>query len=309
MSKVGAARGFWLSLLVVGAVVAGPATTLAAGPRDLLPDLRMKPPVSMRITHQATNAGPNRRLLRFTARMVNNGEGPFTVRGKRTCSTTDCKMTLRQRIMRSDGSAHRVLTDQRSRFNVNDGHNHWHVMNVERYMLIPVTTAGDQIVENTRSAKVGFCFFDTDANKLGLPGAPTHPVYGKPGCATGNPESLKINEGLSVGWLDLYPWDIASQWIDTTGLPNGHYLLCETADPKNAWLENHENNNEAWARIRISRDADGHDHLTWSSSGQSRCSGQVPGAPAAVWNIDPVESEPVLFGQDAQVTCVIERPS
>jgi hypothetical protein len=165
------------------------------------------------------------------------------------------------------------------------------------------------VVENTRAAKIGFCFFDTNANKLGLPGAPQHPVYGKPGCATDHPESLRISEGLSVGWLDLYPWDIASQWIDTTGLPNGDYLLCETADPNEAWLESHENNNEAWAHVHISRDAQGHDHLSSSLSGKGHCKGQLPNAPAAVWKVPAVDSEPVLFGQDAVVSCAIQRPS
>lgn len=306
MSMIGAARGLWLSLLVAGAVVAGPTATAAAGARDLLPDLKMKPPVEMRITHQTTGHGPNRRLLRFTARMVNVGEGPFNVRGKRACATSECPMTLKQRIRRSDGSGRSVPTDQRARFDVGDGHNHFHVLDVERYMLIPIDTVGGEVVQNTRAAKVGFCFFDTNANRLSLPGAPQHPIYGKPGCASGHPESLTINEGLSVGWLDLYPWDIAAQWIDTTGLPNGHYLLCETSDPNNAWLETHENNNEAWAHIRITHDAHG-DHLAQSSSGNGHCAQQVPDAPAAVWKIDPVESEPVLFGQAAQMTCLIDR--
>ena len=304
MSRFRAARGVWLGVLIAGAVVLGPPASAAAGARDLLPDLKMKPPAEMRITHQATGAGPNRRLLRFTARMVNVGEGPFNVRGHRGCATSACEMSLSQRIRRSDGSARSVATDQRARFNVGDGHDHWHVIGVERYMLIPINVAGDQVVQNTRSAKVGFCFFDTNANQLSLPGAPRSPVYGKPGCATGHPESLRINEGLSVGWLDLYPWDIASQWIDTTGLPNGEYLVCETADPNNAWLETHENNNEAWSHIRI----DG-DHLSQSASGNGHCAKQVPSAPAALWKIDPAESEPVLFGQSAQVTCVIERPA
>jgi hypothetical protein len=299
----------WLSVLVAAAVVLGPPGSAAAAARDLLPDLKMKPPVEMRITHQTTSRGPDRRLLRFTARMVNAGEGPFNVRGKRACSTSACQMTLKQRIRRSDGSARSVPTNQHAKFNDGDGHDHWHVLDVERYMLIPIDTVGDQVVQSTRAAKVGFCFFDTNANRLSLPGAPQQPMYGKPGCASRHPESLRINEGLSVGWLDLYPWDIAAQWIDTTGLPNGHYLLCETADPNDAWLETHENNNEAWAHIQITRDAHGNDHLSQSSSGNGHCAQQIPNAPAAVWKIDPVESEPVLFGQAAQMTCVIRRPA
>jgi hypothetical protein len=295
--------------MVAGTLVAAPQIALADGPpRDLLPDLRMKPPTAMRLTHQQTAAGANRRLLRFTAKMVNAGDGPFHVHGKRDCATKECPyMELSQRIWMSDGSRRSVPTTERGKFNVRDGHNHWHVMGVERYVLIPMDASPETMVETTRSAKVGFCFFDTDPSNLSRPGAPQHPVYGKAGCATGRPDALKINEGLSVGWLDLYPWDIASQWIDTTGLPNGRYLLCESADPHHAWLETRNSNNQAWSQIELWQETDGRDRITELSSGRSSCSDQIPEAPAALWDIDPEESEPVPFGQAAEVLCVIER--
>jgi hypothetical protein len=310
MSTTPAARGFWLTMLVVFTFIAAPNVVAADGPpSDLLPDLRMKPPSAMRITHQRTSAGAKRRLLRFTARMVNGGDGPFHVHGKRDCATSACpEMDLTQRIRQSDGTTRSVETDEKAKFNVRDGHNHWHVMAVERYVLIPMDATPETMVETTRGAKVGFCFFDTDANNLSLPGAPNRPVYGKAGCATGRPDALKINEGLSVGWLDLYPWDIASQWIDTTDLPDGRYLLCESADPRHAWLESKENNNQAWSQIQLWHDNDG-DHIKELASDRSSCSDQIPQAPAALWSLDPAESEPVPFGQAAALLCPIDRKS
>jgi hypothetical protein len=300
-------RGVWLALTVALALLAMPQVAAAdPPPRDLLPDLRMKVPNEMRITHQSTSAGPNRRLLRFSARMTNVGEGPMTVRGTRPCNTDECPlMSLKQLILRSDGSVRKLSSQQKARYNVGDGHHHFHVLHVERYMLVPLEVPADQTVKNTRAAKVGFCFFDTDANDLSLPGAPHSQVYNQTGCGTRS--SMKITEGISVGWADRYPWNIALQWIDTTGLPDGRYLVCETADPRNDWLETREANNEAWSEIRLWRNSTG-DHLEQLSSGRSPCADQVPDAPTALWELDPPEAEAVRFGEAAtDLDCTIER--
>src|SRR5437868_2197190 len=96
-----ALRALLAAALLLG-LAASPAVA-APHARDLLPDLRMRPPVDMRITHQTTPAGVSRPLLRFTARMVDVGYGPFHVHGHRACTTDACPlMDLWQRIYRSD---------------------------------------------------------------------------------------------------------------------------------------------------------------------------------------------------------------
>jgi len=57
--------------------------------------------------------------------------------------------------------------------------------------------------------------------------------------------------GLSVGWGDLYGADLPRQWIDTTGIDDGRYLLCSTANGEGDWLETNTTNNQAWAEIRL----------------------------------------------------------
>jgi hypothetical protein len=63
--------------------------------------------------------------------------------------------------------------------------------------------------------------------------------------------------GLSVGWGDRYPYNIAFQYIDISGLPNGEYLVTVTADPPAAgggrFIEANEDNNSSWALILIKR--------------------------------------------------------
>ena len=209
----------------------------AAG--DRLPDLSTKRPSDIRI--ETTASGTRR--LRFTSTIVNIGDGPFETRGSRASTTST--MTISQRIYNTSGGFRTIPTRAVARF-AGDGHNHWHVQNVARYDLFPLTPGTASL---GRDAKVGFCFFDTNAYNLGLPGAPSSRQYFQSGCGTGS--TLTMTNGISVGWLDLYPWNIAFQWINITGLPAGEYFLKYTVDPNHEFLEKVEGNNCTWARIRI----------------------------------------------------------
>ncbi len=252
-------------------------TTDGAGVRNLLPDLRMAKPRSLRIQMATTEDGENRRLLRFSGIIINLGEGPLVVKGSRACATSACpSMTTLQRIKRTDGTWRKVASVATAEYDVGDGHSHWHVLNVERYELHQIDPP-PAAPEPLRGAKVGFCFFDTQAWKLSLPRAPQSPVYHVSGC--GSPGSTRLKMGVSVGWADVYPWSIARQWIDTTDLPLGRYLLCNIADPDNEWRETDNTNNESWALIELYQEA-GVDKVRPLSTGRSSCAAQLPPPPA-----------------------------
>src|SRR3712207_7454373 len=108
-----------------------------------------------------------------------------------------------------------------------DGHDHWHVQRFERYLLIPLDPE-DQGIENTRGSKIGFCFLDTNPWDRSLPGAPQSPKFFESGC--GRASSTRLRFGISVGWADRYGYYLPKQYFDTTGLPYGDYLVCNTAD-------------------------------------------------------------------------------
>jgi hypothetical protein len=204
---------------------------------EAVPDLAMRQLSDFQI--QMVNG---RRMLRFTAMMVNVGDGHFEVRGSR--SSTSQPMQVRQVIFetssRTSPISRQILTEAEGKWS-GDGHNHWHVQEMMRYDM----WGGSG---NQRGAKVGFCFLDSDPYNLGLPGAGQSSYYRGSWCQT-TPSALNNRMGISIGWGDEYEWYLAWQWVDITGVPGGTYTIRSKVDPYGFFLEGNEGNNCTWARV------------------------------------------------------------
>lgn len=233
-----------LTLLVVALAMASPlvfvallnAPVPAGAATDQLPDLRMAHLSNLSV--EETSDG--RRLLRFDSIIVNVGAGKFQVHGRRA-TTSDPEMTVYQRIF-NDGSTsrYRDLPTNAIMYFAGDGHTHWHVRDLEDYVLSRV----DNGVRVGTGAKHGFCFFDN--YRFGSTQAPYYR-----GCANGKPDALQVRTGLSVGWGDRYGSALPDQHIDITGLPSGSYRLRATADLDNWFQESNEANNFTWVVIQL----------------------------------------------------------
>jgi hypothetical protein len=186
-------------------------------------------------------SSPGRRLLRFTTVIVNVGVGAFELTGQRPDSTTST-MTVTQRIYNASGGF-RDLATSASMSYAGDGHNHWHVRDLESYTLY---RKSDGAKVGT-GAKHGFCFSDNVAYRLTLPGAPASARYA--GCGTAT--SLSVTVGLSVGWGDRYGNNLVDQYIDVTGLKAGRYRLNATADASHRFTELGTTNNFTWVDLKI----------------------------------------------------------
>ena len=247
--------GLVLGTLITLVAAAAPPPTNAV--TMLRPDLRM---ASLR-DFVAVRTSTGRRLLRFTTVMVNVGAGPFEVRGRRE-TTSERLMTTKQRIYDTLGNSHWVATGGLMSY-AGDGHDHWHI---RRIQLSELFRKGDTVTPPRRSAKIGFCFFDTNPYRLTLPRAPDFPVYRESSCGTRS--SLRAWMGLSVGWSDKYPWNFAFQYIDVTGLPAGVYRVCTTVDPQGFYTETNDTNNHVWADVRL---VSGSSTVSLVDRGWSRC--------------------------------------
>jgi hypothetical protein len=227
------------TLVVVLAVA---ASKPAAAATDQLPDLGMAQLQNLRIKNcTETNfkdcAYIGQKQLRFDTRIVNVGAGKFEARGKR--STTSSSMTVTQRIY-NDAGGYRTLPTTAQMYFAGDGHNHWHLRDLESYELIRLDN-GSKV---GAGAKEGFCFFDNV-----LFGSTQDAFY--KGCGN-NPDALQVKMGLSRGWGDLYWAGTVGQYIDITNLTSGRYKLQATADGPNWFSESDNSNNFTWVEIQVS---------------------------------------------------------
>jgi hypothetical protein len=226
-----------LGLLLVLALLA--ATAPAGAATDHPPDLAMARLRGIQIQ----NTADGRRLLRFSAIIVNVGAGAFELTAQRSDGSTST-WSAQQVIFNDAGGSHAVPVPVEFIYS-GDGHNHWHVKDLESYELV----RSDNGVKVGTGAKRGFCFFDNYQHKLTLPGAPQNVVYSSRGCGTQASTTLKM--GLSVGWGDLYSWRLPDQYIDITGLTAGRYRLWATADSTGWFQEGNNANNATWADLQI----------------------------------------------------------
>lgn len=224
--------------LVIGMLLpsTGSQPLVSAG-SEALPDLASAQLGDFRV--QWVNG---RKLLRFTAMMVNEGRGHFEVSGHR--NSTSQPMTVRQVIFQNSSRSvvsRRIATDAVAKYS-GDGHNHWHVQEMMRYDL----WGGS---ERLRGAKVGFCFLDSDVFKSSLPGY-SGGYYTGSMCST-NPSATSNRMGISIGMGDEYEWFLAWQWVDITGVPNGTYTVRAMVDPYGFFVEEREANQCSYARVGI----------------------------------------------------------
>lgn len=189
--------------------------------------------------------------LKFPVVTANVGHGPFEAHGQRSSSTSD-DWVGSQTVYYSNGSKVTHNTPGVTFFFAGDGHDHWHIRDLDSYQLL--NSNGSQI---KIGEKHGFCFEDNtnyrDWPSKGTNGAPRNSVYLEAAsCGKGNPSATSIVHGLSVGWGDTYPSSLPNQYIDITGLPDGVYRVQVTSDQANWFQEENDSNNAAWTDVRIS---------------------------------------------------------
>ena len=210
----------------------------------LLPNLVMEPLDEWRIEIQE-----GRRLLRMTTIFSNYGSGAFELRGGRA-SVDETMMTLDQVVYTASGEERLVPTSVKAQF-AGDGHDHWHAQRVVTMQLSNVADPGTIRF----GSKIAFCFLDDVRANTALPGYSSEPHYLRAWC--GDPSSLMVTMGVSVGWGDRYGWDFAYQWVDITGMAGGTYLMRATVDYADDFLETDDTDNCTMSRVTIPASGEG----------------------------------------------------
>jgi hypothetical protein len=230
-----------VAALVVENAPAGAAT-------DREPDLGMAHPRALQID---TTSAPGRKLLRFNSIVVNVGAGPFELRGTGNTGASEMS-TVEQRVFDDAGGSRYDPTPATMVFG-GDGHNHWHVTNLQDFELRRL----DNGVKVGTGAKMGFCFFDGRNHGSGEPAFYLADTTTAPpsGACGGGTSATETTMGLSPGWGDIYGWRLPDQYIDITGLTNGRYQLRVTADADDWFFESNNGNNFSWINIQIRTNA------------------------------------------------------
>ena len=193
----------------------------------------------------ATPDGTEFFALRFAGFVTNLGDGPLDLRGNPQLAD-DADLTSHdvwQRALTIDGDWVN-LTKPPIDFEVDDGHDHFHVMGIVEYSLWD--TSGT--VEISSGAKIGFCLIDVmeRPDLHANPGPKRHEQWDPDNyyCQSGRPRAKILHMGISEGWQDIYSFSDTFQWIDVSDVQPGYYRIGQRVDPDNVIVESDETNNE-----------------------------------------------------------------
>ena len=224
--------------------------------------------------------GPDDGRIRLSGSTPNIGYGAFTVGAEDiwTCGTdtfydytlalTVCaepKQLIKQKIWHKDGNSMSFTERWAGSMTYHPTHGHMHVDDWAIFSLryedpndpnpLNWPVVGD-------GSKIGFCLMDygscpfydghcrDDSNNV-LNNSSQFPNYGHGG---GNYNCSPVEQGISVGYTDIYGEYLDGMWIDVPpGICNGEYWIVVEVDPHNYFLEMNVDNNWAAAPFTLTQ--------------------------------------------------------
>ena len=140
--------------------------------------------------------------------------------------------------IRNTGHADLVLGNPAGNpdFEFSSCHGHYHFTGFVEYKLYRISDSTPN-VEIVAGRKQAFCLEDYERIR-GFKGA----GKGKFTCS---------NQGITVGWQDVYRSYLDCQWLDVTGVPAGVYQLKVSVDALDKIAEEDEGNNTAVVLVTV----------------------------------------------------------
>lgn len=176
--------------------------------------------------------------LRLTSAVANIGTGRLELRGGGVHGNSQ---DVYQRIYEPNGTFTDVLAGT---FVYHPEHGHIHFEGFAQYRLrsvLPDGGVGDIVASGS---KVSFCLLDVERYNSSGPASPQFLSCGQ-------------NQGISVGWADVYDRGLPDQSINIAGVANGTYWLEVVIDPENRLIESDETNNVQRIQITLNRGSGG----------------------------------------------------
>lgn len=197
-----------------------------APPTQLLPDLRQRLPSAV----QVAQIGAEWRLG-FASEVANDGPGYLKIVGNGPGNES---MVADQIVQMSDGSTMTVAAVGDMAY-VRGNHNHFHLLDFERYEIRRADDPGNAIV---RDQKTGFCLANAFTADI---------------CGRDQPTLTTVSEGISAGGSDKYLGYLEGQYLvlDPGTTPDGDYLLVNRVNPTGALLDLDPSDNAASLRVQL----------------------------------------------------------
>ena len=232
--------------LCAAALAAAPGDTSGITPDSArLPDLDQELPWDLLVTSTGPSTAREYRLG-FASAVRNIGDGPLIVSGRRQWGAIPT-MTADQLIESADAPMAVVEGVGRLRYVQSRDHEHWHLLDFERYELRHAGGSTRRVTDR----KTGFCLGDRYRTRgRALPAQPTAPRYTSR-CGLGATGRLGLVEGISVGYGDDYPANLEGQSLPLTGLAAGRYVLTHRVNVRRRLRETDYSNNAASLLLRL----------------------------------------------------------
>lgn len=184
-------------------------------------------------------------LLRFSSSTPNIGKGDLVIGDPKSCpNLTDAYhfSECHGHYHFKDYSDYRLWTDA--------GYKKWITYRVpgvppNQGVNADLIASALQNKQLKLGRKQGFCVIDV--TPYPIPGMTTPPQKYK---TCGGPNSTG-NQGLQVGWSDVYGANLDCQWVEMDGLPDGYYVLEDEVNPERLFPESNYENNSASVRFRF----------------------------------------------------------
>lgn len=218
-----------LAAIVASVVVIAPIGQ--AGQRTSgLPDLISDPPRPASMKELVNEDGSGRLVFTFDGYVHNIGDGPLDVVGN-----PQLPDGMTQRVL--ENGEWSEVSNPTVRFEVDDGHNHFHLIEAVDYVLWD----GAQDAQTAVGSKIGFCLVDSEQME---PGADqSYSEEGDKFCEEDNPGATSLRMGISAGWRDIYDSTTTLQWVDISDTVPGRYWIGAITDPNDEIVESNEDNN------------------------------------------------------------------
>jgi hypothetical protein len=139
-------------------------------------------------------------------------------------------------------------------------HGHFHYQNMGRFYLYAVSGGVGAAKPLRTSHKVGFCAIDVDYFGFGrgdtAPRQHSFPTCNVPSEAKAYGAQPGVWEymGIGRGWGDVYTWDLPSQYIEISGVPDGVYDVVSVGNPDGGIAVKTHAGELSASRIRIHGD-------------------------------------------------------